>query len=380
MRILQMIDTLYWGGAQKMQIFLAESLKPLPIDLSVVSLKEGSNSSVPDTLRSLGVDVHVFDFPKMVSPISFFRLVRYIQKSKFDLIHAHLSNANIIGTLAGRLTGTPVIASLRSSGLDQRYQRRGRVMVENFVVSHGSNRIMANGWVVGEFAKLRFAPREIDILPNAIDPNRPLSPEERTELRGQIAGDPLRPIILSVGRLTRIKGFGDLINAFAELHKHFPQCALVIAGGGDMHQELSSQVEQLQLNGHVFLLGSRNDVSQLMGAADLYVNSSHVEGLPVTVLEAMSAGLPIIATNVGDTPHVIPAGYGIIVEPKHPDQIAQAMFNLFADPQQMRVLGEAALNRVKLEFNRRAWTIKLLKLYQTVTPAATPILKSMELA
>jgi glycosyltransferase involved in cell wall biosynthesis len=375
-----MIDTLNWGGAQKMQVFLAESLLPLNIDLSVVSMKKGSNASIPDELKGLGVDVQTFHFPRLVSPKSFAQLVHYIQQSKVDLIHAHLSTANIIGTLAGRLTGVPVIASLRSSGLDKRYQRPARVWVENLVVGLGANRIMANGWAVGEFARRRFAHREIDIIPNAIEPVKALSQEDRKSLRQQMVGDDSRPIILSVGRLVPLKGFSDLISAFADLQARFPQCALAVVGAGYQESELSSQIERLNLSGHVFLLGVRNDVSQLMSASDIYVNSSHIEGLPVTVLEAMAAGLPVVATRVGDTPHVVAAGTGILVDPGHPEQIAQALIGLIADPNQQHALGTAALGRIKQEFNRRAWIIKLLKMYQTVTPAAAKVLNAMELA
>jgi glycosyltransferase involved in cell wall biosynthesis len=378
MRVLQMIDSLKWGGAQKMQVFLAESLQPLGIDLSLVSLRLESNSSVPDDLRRLDVKVHTFDFPRLFSPVPFFRLVQFIRQGQFDVIHAHLSNANIIGTLAGRLCGVPVIASLRSSGLDQRYQRPTRVFLENQVVSRGANRIMANGWAVGEFAERRYRHREIDILPNAIDPIPPLSAEERKNLRLQLVGDASRPLLLSVGRLAALKGFPDLINAFSELHKSHPQCALAIAGDGKQREELTAQIQQLHLTGHVFLLGVRNDVSRLMSACDLYVNSSHLEGLPVSVLEAMAAGRPVVATRVGDIPYVIEPGTGIVVEPNHPEQITQALRNLLDHPEQQLALGAAALNHIRRNFNRRAWRIQLLTLYTKVTPAAVPILKSME--
>ena len=378
MRVLQMIDSLKWGGAQKMQIFLAESVRPLGIELSVVSLKSGTNSTVPDELRRWGADVRTFDFPRLFSPVSFLRLVGYIQKSRFDLIHTHLSNANIIGTLAGRLVGIPVIPSLRSSGLDQRYQRPARVFLENLVVSRGASRVMANGWAVGDTARKRFAPREIDILPNAIDLIPSLPVEERRTLRTQLVGDPDRVLILSVGRLTDLKGFPDLLTAFAQVHQAHPEAALVIAGDGSDRARLQAQISASNLTGHAFLLGVRNDVNRLMAAADVYAMASHIEGLPVTILEAMAAGLPVVATSVGDTPYVVAPGMGIVVEPYHPEQIAQAVLSLLDNPEQRRAFGEAAQDHIGCDFNRQCWVLQLLRLYAHVSTKAQPILDSVE--
>lgn len=373
-----MIDSLKWGGAQKMQIFLAESIRPLGIELSVVSLKIGTNSTVPDELRRLGADVQTFPFPHLFSPLTFARLVGYIRRSHFDLIHTHLSNANIVGTLAGRLAGVPVIPSLRSSGLDLRYQRPARVFVENLVVSRGAKRVMANGWAVGDTARKRFAPRDIDILPNAIDLIPALAAAERQALRAQLVGDPDRVLILSVGRLTELKGFPDLLTAFAEVHKAYPGAALVIAGDGLQKERLQAQIAQNNLTGHAFLLGVRNDVNRLMAAADIYAMASHIEGLPVTILEAMAAGLPVVATSVGDTPYVVAPGTGIVVEPRHPEQIAQALLALLENPEQRRAFGEAAQDHIRCDFNRRCWVLQLLRLYAHVTPKAQPILDSLE--
>jgi len=378
MRVLQILDTMSWGGAQKMQVFLAESLLPLGVQLSLASMQKKCNSTIPRDLASLGVDVQMFDFPGIASPKQFAGLVKFIRGSKFDIIHAHLTNANIIGTLAGRFCGIPAIASLRNSGLDKRYHSKPKVLLENMVVSRGATRIMANGWAVGEFAKKRFGQREIDVIPNAIDPFPPLSKAERIAVRAEIVKDFGRPIILSVGRLVDNKSFPDLINAFAQLHKTNPEYALAIAGNGDQREKLSALIHELGLDGHAFLLGVRNDVSRLMSAADLYVNSSTVEGLPVTVLEAMAAGLPVIATRVGDTPHVLTGGAGILVDPGRPEQIAHALLDLAANPEKQRALGAASLDRIRNGFNRRAWTIKLLTMYEKITPSASQILRLAE--
>lgn len=377
MRIAQMIDTLNWGGAQKMQLFLAESLRPLGIDMTVISLGPAPNSTLPGLLESNGARVVNFPFPKLFSPGSFSRLVQFLRQERFDLLHAHLTYANIIGPAAGRLTGTPVIASLRSAGTDPRYFHPRRMRIENFSLRHLATRVMGNGWEVARVGFQRTG-REVDVLPNAIDPIAPISAEQRLALRSEITGDPSRPLIFSVARLSLPKGFPDLLNAFATLHQTYPQAALAIAGGGTLYEQLKAQIEQLGLVGHAHLLGLRHDVPQLLSAADIYVNSSHWEGLPVTVLEAMASGLPLVATAVGDTPNVITPGTGLLVPPAQPDALAEALGKLMADPNLCQQMGRAALAHIKTHYNRAQWRRNLLELYAKVTPDACEYLDGLD--
>lgn len=377
MRIAQMIDSLNWGGAQKMQLFLAETLRPLEIEQTVISLGPSPNSTLPALLEKNGVRVVNFPFPKLFSPGSFARLVRFLRQERFDLLHAHLTYANIIGPTAGKLSGTPVIASLRSAGTDPRYFPPRRVRIENFTLRRLATRVMGNGWEVARVGFQRTR-REIDVLPNAIDPIPPIPAEQRLALRRDITGDPERPLIFSVARLSLPKGFPDLINAFAALRQTYPQAALAIAGGGTLYEQLKAQIGQMELVGHAHLLGLRQDVPHLLHAADIYVNSSHWEGLPVTVLEAMACGLPLVATAVGDTPNVVTPGTGLLVPPAQPEALTQALCKLMADSGLRQQMGRAALAHIKAHYNRAQWRRNLLELYAKVTPNVCDYLDTLD--
>ncbi|MGH2524638.1 MAG: glycosyltransferase, partial [Anaerolineales bacterium] len=169
-----------------------------------------------------------------------------------------------------------------------------------------------------------------------------LAAAERAAIRAELAGDPARPLLVAVGRLSHQKGYGDLLTAFATLRQTHPHAALIIAGGGGRHAELSAQIASLHLDHHAWLLGARNDVPRLLAASDIFVSASHWEGLPVAVLEAMAAGLPIVATSVGDVPRVVSAEAGLIVPPHQPDLLAGALRTLLDNPVQRQRLGEAA--------------------------------------
>lgn len=373
-KILQIIDLLQWGGAQKMQVFLAEQLNSHDVELTVVSLNASNGSPVPEYLRQRGARVVIFPFPKFLSIRSFFKLLDFVRREKFDLIHTHLTYANIFGTIIGRLTGTPVIASLRTAGYDPRYHRPGRQFIETVTVKYGANRIMANGHAVAELGRKRFAPREIDILVNAIDLPSPLADEERIALRRELVGDPSRPIVISVGRLDLPKGFPDLIRSFAAVRQANPRAALVIAGDGPMSGELDALVRDLHLEGTVFLLGQRNDVPRLLEAGDLYVSSSHWEGLPVSILEAMASGLPVLATAVGDIPHVVIPETGMIIPPRQPKQMAERIIFLLSDLEKLEAMGVTARSHIQRNYSPGIWVHKLLNLYAGVCPKTSALL------
>jgi len=377
MRIAQMLDTLYWGGAQRMQLFLVETLRPLGIEVTVIDLSNSSDSPVPPLLRSAGAEVVSFPFDVLFSPKEFIQLTGFLRAQKFDLLHTYLTYSNIVGPLAGKLSGTPVIASIRSADHDFKEYSRKRKAMETFTLRYVADRIMPNGNVVAEFTDRRLGgSRQLDVIPNAVDISPLLAETERSKLRAELVGDPKRPLILSVGRLSPAKGFHDLLEAFAIVHSIHPEAALVIAGGGKTLGEFREHARKLGLENHVFLLGMRSDALRLMAAADIYVNSSHWEGTPVSVLEAMATGLPVVATSVGESPHLLASNAGIVVPPHEPNSLASALTRLIESPDLRIQLGQSALERVKTYYSPEIWRRKLLELYATLTPKAKEYLKS----
>jgi glycosyltransferase involved in cell wall biosynthesis len=237
---------------------------------------------------------------------------------------------------------------------------------------------MANGNAVGDFARSRSGNTPVDVIVNAVDLIDPLSAEERIALRHQLVEDVDRPLILSVGRLTPAKGFFDLLSAFKIIHSTHPRAALVIAGGGDLRDDLIKLVDEFGLHNDVFLLGSRHDVPKILAAADIYVNSSLWEGTPVSVLEAMSAGLPIVATTVGENPYLLSLGKGILVPPSEPEKIASAIISLLDSPQMCIELGRAARLSIQENHGRNSWRRNILTLYAKILPEANEYLEKLD--
>ncbi len=375
MRIVQMISTLSWGGAQKMLLQLVRSLQPMGVEVTVINLRHPADPALVAELELAGATVKTFHFPRLFSPVSFLKLVQFIKMGDFDFIQAYLPYGNIISAFAGFLTRTPVIGSLRTAGYNQKRYSLQRDLLDTFSLKYLSKRVLANGERVADFARKRLGNTEIDVIANAVDIYPDLPEEKRNMLRSQLVGDMRKLIILSVGRLDAPKGFPDLIQAFSAIHVEHPNTALVIAGEGRMAEILQKQIVELNLSGHAFLLGLRTDISDLMGAADVYVNSSHWEGMAVSILEAMAAGLPVVATAVGDSPRIVSSEAGILVPPRDPDRLAAALKLLIDSPAKRKELGLAGRMHIKSNYGLDAWLHKMLRLYSTVSPVADQYLQ-----
>jgi glycosyltransferase involved in cell wall biosynthesis len=169
--------------------------------------------------------------------------------------------------------------------------------------------------------------------------------------------------LLSVGRLRAPKDFLTLVRAMAALEPG--SACLRIAGDGPDRAAVASEVARLGLGDMVELLGTRSDVPELLAGADVFVLSSDSEGLPMSVLEAMAAGLPVVASAVGGVPEAVRGGEtGTLVPPRDSAALAQALIRLVADPALRARLGEAGRRRVEREFSAEQFEREHLELYR----------------
>jgi glycosyltransferase involved in cell wall biosynthesis len=313
----------------------------------------------------LGARVLYYPAEHLLDVGRLWRIYRFLRREQFDVVHAHLTYANIIGTLTGRLAGIPTIASLRNQSVDQNPIRAG---LETWLLRHWADRVMAVGHATAAAHQARLRGQQIDPIPSAVPIFSPLPPPERAALRADLIGQTDRPLLISVGRLHPQKGYDDLFEAFARLHAIHPEVMLVIAGGGELQPALSNQIKARGLENAIRLLGPRNDVPRLLAASDLFVSASHWEGLPVSVLEAMAAGLPVVATEVSDVPRVVTEGTGLLVPPHQPDKLAEAMFTLLENPAQRKAFGAAAQKHIAHNHAPAVWGDKIMALYNSLTP------------
>ncbi len=172
---------------------------------------------------------------------------------------------------------------------------------------------------------------------------------------------------IHVARLSPIKDQTTLVNAFALLCQHSTKpCRLLLVGDGPLRPQLTQQVTELGLSTQVELLGERQDIAQLMQQSHVFVMSSLAEGIPMTVLEAMACGLPVVATAVGGLPELIQEGHGKLVAPESATALAAAMQCYLEQPALAAAQGEQCRQRVCQQFSEPAMVAQYLSLYRAV--------------
>ncbi len=361
-----MIDSLNIGGAQKLLTILARAVPRESLDLTIISLRHNGSPSIARELDAQGTRVETYPGAKLVEPRRIVRLYRFLKSEKFDLLHTHLTFANSLGSFCGRITGIPVVASLHSEGEDP---DRLRSSLETWALRFGARRVIGVGRVVAEANSHRLRGHRLDIIPNPVERAPSLSPGERTKLRSAMGATSSGPLIICVGRLTAQKGHRDLLTAFADLVAAHPSAALAIAGEGKMRGELEQEIRRLGLEKNARLLGAQEGVPRLLAASDIFVTASQIEGLPLAVLEAMAAGLPVVATEVGDIPNLVSSHTGILVPPGQPSLLQESLDTLIRDPHRAKRLGEAGREHVSVEYSVDTWVRKLLSLYSELLQA-----------
>ncbi len=372
MRVAHIIDSMAWGGAQKLLVTFAEAAVQRNISVTVITL-DSNDRGAPfiASLEKLGVKIVTFHAHGLINLPRFLKLFRFLAQERFDVVHTHLNYANILGTLASTFANTPTAATMHN--VQEGVEPKLRKKLEPWILQKLADKIIVVGEQVAKVRQSQFPGKTLHIIPNAVTPIPSLPETERLAIRQELVGDATRPLLISVGRLTQQKGVDDLLTAFAQVCQEHPQAALVVAGGGSIITDLNLQIKTLGIENNAFLLGGRGDIPRLLAASDLFVSASHWEGLPVAMLEAMSAGLPIAATGVGDVPVVVTPRSGVTVPPKKPEQLAQAICRLLDHMEQLPVMGAAAREHVALHYSPDVWLDKLLLLYQTVMPSTPAV-------
>lgn len=368
-RVLQVVDSLAPAGAQRIVLDVAELMTKSKVSITVVSLVDAGQHSLRAQVEGVGAQVVVIPTGNEHGLIDLRRLVRvvtFMRRGHFDLVQTHLCYANTIGCVAARLAGIPVVATLHST---RRQHKWSKERLEALALRSSASMVVAVGRSVAEAHRGKVGDERMVVLPNGVRSAVPLSAEQRRALRVEVSGDTSRPLLLSAGRLAPEKGFKDVIRALLVVRRHHPNVMLAVAGSGDQHGELTELISALGLGQSVRLLGWRDDLPRLLSAADGFVSGSYWEGLPIAVLQAMAAGLPVVATGVGELPLLLGEDRGLLVRVSDVPGLAGAVSALLDNPAEARRRGKAAGQHVAAHYGEERWGRSLLALYQSLVPA-----------
>jgi glycosyltransferase involved in cell wall biosynthesis len=366
LKVLALIDHLALGGAEMLLGQFAAAAPAAGIRLSVSCLWELRGNPAAKPLRAAGIEPVVLDAPPRLGLPALVMVRRHVADLKPDIVHTHLGSAGFLGSLAARSLRVPSIASIHAISQPSDLRSRGLLKLGAAARRHGAARIIT----VSEAARQAYlargwdSPDRVVAIHNGIDavPEPGAGAAVRRELR--LDGDAV--VLGMFSALRAEKGHDVAIGAFGLLRTRFPKLRMVIAGDGPMRAELSRLVQPL--GDAIVMTGPRFDVMRLLDATDVYLQPSHADAFPTTLLEAMAASVPVVATDVGGIPEIVVNDRtGVLINaPPTAEKLAEAIGALLDDPRRRRDLAVAGRRRYEDRFTADPWVRRTRALYDAV--------------
>jgi glycosyltransferase involved in cell wall biosynthesis len=334
-RVVMLLQNLKFGGTQRQALELACHLDRSRFQVEVWLMAAGDDM-VP-VARDLGVPLVWLSRQDVVGPRAILNLWVRLYRQPPDILLTLTSVPNIWGRILGRLAGVPIIVGNCRGGTPHRQHEQWLWPL--------ADHLLCNAAALKEelTRRYRIPAARITVIPNGVDTVF-FRPEE-------VVPPPDPQVILSVARLVPDKDHGTLISAFRLVSEAYPEAKLWLAGDGPQQEAIERQVRLLP-PGRVRLWPGQTDIRPLLHRASLLVLSSCHEGLPNVVLEAMAAGLPVVATQVGGLPEVVvPGRTGWLVPPRDVNALAAAMAHLLGDGASRQSFGRAGRERAERQYS-----------------------------
>lgn len=273
-------------------------------------------------------------------------LWRLIRRERIEIIETFTHDSNILGLSIAWIAGVPVRLGTHHGVIDG--FPRWRQRLHTFIVNHMADAVIAVSAKMKDQAILEgIASDHVIVIQNGIEPVS-LEGVNRPEVRKEAGLDDHDIFLLSVGRLVYQKAHQVLVSAMPLVLSEFPHVKLGICGDGLLRSQLELQIKELELGQNIKLLGKSDHVARFLSIADIFVLPSRWEGLPIALLEAMSAGLPIVATAVEGVDEVVLDGeHGVLVNVEDVNGLAQAILQLLRNPDLRRKMGVASRSRLQ---------------------------------
>lgn len=365
LRVAFCIDNMNVGGTELNAVRTAELLRE-HVELRVVTLQ--TEGPLFERYRRLGIPVHTLPIPRLYGIEALRqgrRLRRLLRKHRIDIVHAHDIYSNIFAAPWARAAGCAFVASRRWwEGGPRRLMRWANRTSYRF-----AHVVLANAPSVASLIQSEgVAPARIRVVPNFLDraslepPEPAWIAENRQELR---IPDGVR-VVVSVASLSPVKDHATLLRAFASLPAEHVQAVLLLVGAdAGSRAQLERLASSLGIDDRVRFAGFRPNRPNPHFLGDVSVLSSVSEGLPNSLLEAMAAGRPVVATRVGAVPDIIHDGEnGYLVPPGDAAAMADRLARLLRDPELRRRFGGQGLRRAEAEFSPQAALNALLGAYR----------------
>ena len=346
---------------------LAAELVAAGHDVSLLAWPTAPGLALLERARALGVRTGELPHPR--DPEFGPAVERHLLAHPADVFHVHVGTGreDFDGARAARAAGVPaVVQTLHYPWLMGSPKHRVPLFRSLQPVDHVITVSQAQRRT---YERIGLPTAALTTVPNGIRP-RGAGPG-RAAARAALGLTPDQPVVMTIGRLTVMKGHVHLLDAVPALVRRFPDLAVVVAGRGHLEGRLREQAAALGVQDAVHLVGQRSDARQLLDAADVFVLPSRHEGMPLVLLEAMDAGLAVVATRVIGSEEVVVEGEtGLLVRPRDAGALEVALGSLLADPQRRAALAAAGRRRFVRGFTSARMTTDTLAVYEQVLSTA----------
>lgn len=367
-RVAHILSSFGMGGQERVAFDLAVSQKRAGCQVTVLSMAPPPDGPLAAELRDAGIEAERVARPKPgVDPILVLRLARWFRKHRVELVHTHNRMALIYGAPAARLARAAIVHTKHGNN-----PRGGTRLLAGNLAARFVDAFVAVSPETAAFARKR---REVDerrllVISNGIELGRfHPAPAARERVRAELGIAADAWVFGTVGRIATEKNHALLVRAMAPLLG--PGTRLIVAGDGPLRVDVAKLVETLGVSGFVHLLGARRDVPDVLNALDVFVLSSDTEGLPLSVLEAMATGLPVLSTRVGGVPTVLDDGQtGFLVPVGDEAALRDQAARLYGDPAASRACGARARSAAVTRFSAERMQREYLELYARVLSPA----------
>jgi glycosyltransferase involved in cell wall biosynthesis len=363
LRVLHVISTLNRGGAEIQVASYVRELHRRGVHVEVCCLRE--RGELADALEAAGIPVHLVRFKSRWHPVSLLQLRRLIRQGGFHVVQGHMYRANVPSTVAARLAGCPVVLTTVHDFWDNGRQRRMDRLLNRF-----RDRVLVVSREKYEYylAGTGISPEQCILFPSCIDPPR-FRVEAKEAVRAELglAGDAV--VTAMIARFNEPKDHRTFIEAAALLLRNGFEGSFLLVGDGRRREdtELYARSFGNQIAKKIVFTGVREDIPELLSAVDLFVLATEREGLPLSILEAMAAGVPVIANAVGGIPELVHDGEtGRLFSVGNVAALAGLIAERCQEPEKWKQMARNASEMVEKEYSLLRRVTSLIQLYETL--------------
>jgi glycosyltransferase involved in cell wall biosynthesis len=369
LRVLWLIDSLGPGGAEGLMPSLLERLSARGVIARVCVLRSRLGNPVSDELIKKNIPVDMIRIKNLRDIRQIVKLFRYIKGLGVDVVHTQTETSDILGGFMSRLLGMPNVSTLHTlSAPSVKKNSRLRKWIREFSLKYFFDAVIAVSEVTKQHhVGLGINSEKIHTLYNGIDLGRFNAGRVTSEEKRRLGIHPEEKVVTTVAVLREAKGLQFMLNALPLVLRSYPRLRYVIAGDGKYRDALEKLANSLHLEDHVVFLGHTVDVPQVLAASDLFVFPTLNDALPTALLEAMAAGMPIIASEVGGVPEIIQhRRNGFLIPPMDHSVLADACIYLLSNPQLSNEFRANARRDVFEKFNIDKQADSLIDLYRQI--------------